>query len=60
MLRTLGRIVYWLAVIAVSVLLLVVLVKFLESRDESGVDGGLQPRPADRSLSLVARSLDVL
>ena len=39
MLRVLGRILYWLAVLAVSVVLLVLLVRFFESRDESGLEG---------------------
>jgi hypothetical protein len=42
-LRILGRIVYWLVVIAISVLLLVLLVRFFESRDESQVDGAAVP-----------------
>jgi hypothetical protein len=42
-LRLLGRVAYWVAVVAVSVLLLVVLVKFFESRDDSGVEGGGVP-----------------
>ena len=39
MLRVLGRILYWIAVLAVSVVLLVLLVRFFESRDESGLEG---------------------
>lgn len=46
MLRVLGRIVYWLAVLAVSVVLLILLVKFFESRDESNVDSGAAAPPA--------------
>ena len=38
MLRVLGKIIYWLAVLAVSVVLLVLLVRFFESRDESELD----------------------
>ena len=34
------RILYWLAVLVVSLALLVALVLFLESRDESSVEGG--------------------
>lgn len=33
----LGRIIYWLAVLAVSIVLLVLLVQFFESRDDSEV-----------------------
>lgn len=36
-LRVLGRIAYWLAVVLISVALLVVLVLFFESRDGSDV-----------------------
>lgn len=32
-----GRIIYWLAVLAVSIVLLILLVQFFESRDESDV-----------------------
>jgi hypothetical protein len=39
-LRIVGRIVYWLVVIAISLALLVLLVRFFESRDESEVDNG--------------------
>jgi hypothetical protein len=35
--RLLGRIIYWLAVIAVSIALLILLVLFFESRDDSDV-----------------------
>ena len=40
MLRILGRIGYWLAVLAISFALLVALVLFLESRDESELGRG--------------------
>ena len=43
MLRVLGQVVYWLVVIAISVALLVLLVRFFESRDESQVDGAAVP-----------------
>jgi hypothetical protein len=39
-LRILARLVYWLVVVAVSVVLLVLLVSFFESRDESQLDAG--------------------
>jgi hypothetical protein len=42
-LRVLGKILYWFLVLAVSVVLLVVLVLFFESRDESQVNGGVVP-----------------
>ena len=35
----LGKIVYWLAVLVVSLIFLVLLVRFIESRDGSEVDG---------------------
>ena len=38
--RTLGKILYWLAVLVLSVVLLIVLVLFFESRDTSNVHGG--------------------
>jgi hypothetical protein len=38
--RVLLRILYWLAVLAISLVLLVALVLFFESRDESDVDNG--------------------
>jgi hypothetical protein len=41
--RVLGKIVYWLAVLAVSIALLIALVLFFESRDESQVGGGTVP-----------------
>jgi hypothetical protein len=37
--RLLLRIVYWLAVLAVSVAILIALVLFLESRDDSSIEG---------------------
>ena len=41
--RVLGKVLYWLAVLAVSVALLVALVLFFESRDGSQVDNGYVP-----------------
>jgi hypothetical protein len=41
--RLLGKILYWLAVLAVSVALLIALVLFFESRDESQVGNGAVP-----------------
>ena len=35
----LGKIVYWLAVLVVSLIFLVLLVRFIESRDGSELDG---------------------
>jgi hypothetical protein len=37
--RRLLTLAYWIAVLAVSLVLLVLLVLFFESRDQSGVDG---------------------
>jgi hypothetical protein len=39
-LRILARLLYWLVVLAVSVVLLVLLVSFFESRDKSQLDQG--------------------
>jgi hypothetical protein len=39
-LRILARLLYWLVVLAVSIVLLVLLVSFFESRDESQLDAG--------------------
>jgi hypothetical protein len=42
--RQLGlRVLYWLAVLIVSLAILIGLILFLESRDESSVDGALGP-----------------
>jgi len=41
--RVLGKILYWLAVLAVSIALLIALVLFFESRDESRVGNGAVP-----------------
>jgi hypothetical protein len=38
--RVLGKILYWLAVVAISLALLIALVLFFESRDTSEVDRG--------------------
>lgn len=38
--RVLGKILYWLAVLVISVILLIALVMFFESRDESQVESG--------------------
>ncbi len=35
------RVIYWLAVLAVSIVLLVVLILLIESRDQSSVKGGV-------------------
>jgi hypothetical protein len=40
--RTLGKVIYWLAVLAISIALLIALVLFFESRDESEI-GGSRP-----------------
>jgi hypothetical protein len=41
--RILGKILYWAAVLAISVALLIVLVLFFESRDSSQVDEVILP-----------------
>lgn len=43
--RVLGKILYWLAVLAISVALLVALVLFFESRDSSQVEEGVLVAP---------------
>jgi hypothetical protein len=43
--RIVLKLLYWLAVVAISVVLLIVLVLFFESRDESNVDNGALPPP---------------
>jgi hypothetical protein len=43
--RILLKTLYWLAVLAISLVLLVALVLFFESRDESDVDNGAIPPP---------------
>lgn len=41
------KIIYWVAVVAVSLVLVVALILFLESRDQSSVEGaGALPSPA--------------
>ena len=41
--RVIGKILYWLLVLAISVALLVALVLFFESRDQSQVEGASGP-----------------
>ncbi|MEJ7785776.1 MAG: hypothetical protein WKF96_13300 [Solirubrobacteraceae bacterium] len=41
MIRFLLRILYWLAVLAISLALVVALILFFESRDESRLEGGV-------------------
>jgi hypothetical protein len=41
--RVLGKILYWVAVLAISIALLIVLVLFFESRDSSQVHSALLP-----------------
>lgn len=41
--------VYWLAVLAISLALVVALILFLESRDQSSVEGASAPAPAARA-----------
>lgn len=48
MLRVLGKVLYWLAVLIISLALVVALVLFFESRDESRVEGGVIAIPALR------------
>lgn len=41
--RALGKILYWLVVVLISLALVVALILFLESRDQSSVEGRAQP-----------------
>jgi hypothetical protein len=41
--RTAKRIIYWLAVLAISVVLVILLILFFESRDQSSVESGVVP-----------------
>jgi hypothetical protein len=43
--RVLAKVVYWLAVLVISVALLIVLMLFFESRDDSSVEGSSLPSP---------------
>ena len=38
-----GRILYWVAVFAISLLLVVGLILFIESRDDSSIEGSVRP-----------------
>jgi hypothetical protein len=44
--RVLTKTAYWLAVLVVSLALVLALVLFFESLDDSSVDGGTVPAPA--------------
>lgn len=46
--KRLGTILYWLAVVAISVVLVILLILFLESRDQANVDAAAPP-PALRA-----------
>jgi hypothetical protein len=52
----LGRIIYWLAVLAVSIALLILLVLFFESRDDSEVGAGAGSERTAVSAPPVARA----
>jgi len=41
--RTAKRLIYWLAVLAISVVLVILLILFFESRDQSSVESGAVP-----------------
>jgi hypothetical protein len=41
--RVAKRIIYWLAVLAISVVLVILLIMFFESRDQSSVESGALP-----------------
>ena len=40
-----GKFVYWLAVVAISLALVVALILFFESRDDSSLEGAAVPAP---------------
>lgn len=52
--RWLGTLVYWIAVLAVSLVLVVLLILFLESRDAAEVDAGAG-RPSTAALDAFER-----
>ena len=54
--RLAGRIVYWLAVFVVSVVLVVLLLLFLESRDQSSVDTAAAPATGSRTFESRAKT----
>ena len=41
MLRLAGKLLYWLAVVVISLALVIALILFFESRDESRIEGGV-------------------
>ena len=43
--RVLGKVLYWLAVLVISLALVVALILFFESRDDSSLDAGLLRPP---------------
>jgi hypothetical protein len=43
--RLLGKVLYWVAIVAVSLALVVALILFLESRDQSSLERGALPAP---------------
>ena len=45
MARKLAKALYWLAVLAVSLVLVVLLIRFFEARDGSSLDGAFTPAP---------------
>jgi hypothetical protein len=46
------KVLYWLAVLLVSLALLVALILLLESRDESEVEGGARPAQPTRAAQI--------
>jgi hypothetical protein len=42
--QVVAKVIYWLAVVAISVVLLVVLMRWFESQDESEVEGSAIPQ----------------
>jgi uncharacterized membrane protein len=48
--RLLLRVLYWLAVLAISIVLLIVLVRFFESQDDSELDRSSRAKPPSAAL----------
>jgi hypothetical protein len=51
-LRILAKVLYWVAVLVVSLALLVGLILLLESRDDSEIEGGSRPAPPSRAAQI--------
>ena len=47
--RILWRVLYWLAVVLISLALVVGLILFFEARDDASLDSGARPAPGERA-----------